>query len=85
VNIDLRIKELILDGLAITPAERPVLQAAVESELARLLAERGLHPALQGSGAQPALRAAGMQLQGGESPAHVGAQIAQAVYEGLGP
>ena len=85
MNINLRINELILDGLPVARRERPALQAAVEGELARLLGERGLHPALQGGGAQPSLRAGGMHVQGEGSPARVGAQIARAVYEGLGP
>jgi hypothetical protein len=51
--------------------------------LARLLAEGGLGPELQGGGAVPSLRAGGIQLQAQESPAHLGRQIAQAVYQGM--
>lgn len=84
MNIKLHVERLILDGLPVANAERPLLQAAVEAELARLLAEGGLSPALQGGGARPSLRAGGIELQGEGNPANLGAQIAGAVYEGMG-
>ena len=84
MNISVSIERLILDGVPLDAAGRPVLQAAVEAELARLLAEGGLSPELQGGGAMPSLPAGGIQLQPGESPAHLGTQIARAVYEGIG-
>jgi hypothetical protein len=84
MNVNMHIEKLILDGLTVAPAERPSLQAAVETELAWLLAEGGLAPALQGGGALPSLRAGGIELQGEGNPVHLGAQIARAVYEGMG-
>lgn len=84
MNVNMHIEKLILDGLTIAPAERPLLQAAVEAELARLLGEGGLSPALQGGGARPSLRAGGIDLPGEGNPVHLGAQIARAVYEGIG-
>jgi hypothetical protein len=84
MNINVQIERLILDGMPMAPAERPLLQAAVETELAQLLATNGLGPGLMTGGAMPGLRAGGIQLQGGEDPIHLGAQIAQAVYEGIG-
>jgi len=84
MNVNLRIERLILDGLPVAPAERPLLQAAVESELVRLLTAGGLSPALQAGGALPSLRAGGIQLQGEGNPEHLGTQIARAVYEGMG-
>ncbi len=84
MNVNLRIERLILDGLTVSHAERPLLQAAVETELTRLITDGGLSPALQEGGARPSLRAGGMQLQGEGNPTHLGTQIAQAVYEGMG-
>ena len=83
MNVNLHIERLILDGLTVSPAERPLLQAAVETELTRLITDGGLSPALQEGGARPSLRAGGMELQGGENPTNLGTQIAQAVYKGM--
>jgi hypothetical protein len=84
MNISVAIERLILDGVPLDAAGRPVLRAAVESELARLLAEGGLSSELRGGGAMPSLRAGGIQLEGQESPAQLGKQIARAVYKGMG-
>jgi hypothetical protein len=84
MNIDVRIERLILEGLPVERGQGPVVQAAVEAELARLLGERGLAESLQGMGAIPGLRADAIQLTPAGSPAEIGTQIAQAVYGGIG-
>ena len=84
MNINLHIERLILDGLSLAHAERPALQSAVEAELARLLAEGGLSPTLEAGGARPSLPAGAVELAPGGDAAHLGAQIAQAVYQGMG-
>lgn len=84
MNVNLHIERLVLDGLALPHADRPVLQAVLEAELGRLLAEGGLSPALQGGGARPELPAGEIDLAPGGDPAQLGAQIARAVYAGLG-
>ena len=79
----IRIDRLVLDGLPISRREAPLVQAAVEAELSRLVTERGLSPALLAGGAYPTLPAAAGTSSA--SPAALGRQIAHAVYGGLGP
>jgi hypothetical protein len=85
MNINLHIERLILDGLPLTHNDGALVRAAVEAELARLLAERGLAPSLQDGGALPSVRADAMQLQAGSTPTQMGQQIAHAVHSSLGP
>jgi hypothetical protein len=84
VNIRVHVEHLVLDGIEVPPHQRPVLQAAVETELGRLLAEGGLNPALRGGGAVPSLRAGGIQLSAEGDAAGLGRQIAAAAYGGIG-
>jgi len=57
MNLEVRIGRLVLEGIALAPEQRPRVQAALEAELARLLAEGGLAPALLAGGALPRLPA----------------------------
>jgi hypothetical protein len=84
MSIQVYIVRLILDGVAVAPRERPQVQAAVETVLARLLAEGGLSMALSGGGAVPSLRAGIIQLAGKRDAAGLGRQIARATYGGIG-
>ena len=84
MNINFHIERLILDGISASPGERPLLQAAVEAELTRLLASGGLSDTLQSGGALYNVRTAGIQLTSDGSPASLGEQIAGAVYGGIG-
>ena len=84
MNIRIHIERLILDGLPITRSQGPLIQAAVEAELARLFNENGMAETLQTSIAVPSVRTNGMQLAPGSNPAQMGAQIAQSVYSGIG-
>lgn len=84
MNISLHIERLVLDGIPLGPGQGPLLQAAVEAELTRLLANGGLSDALQSGGALYNVRTAGIQLADGGSPAQLGEQIAGAVYGGIG-
>ena len=84
MNINLHIERLVLDGLDIAPEQRPVLQAAVEGELRRLLTERGLSPSLAQGVAVPRLSVRDMQIAIASNPTEVGHQIAQSVYGGIG-
>lgn len=83
-NIHLHIERLILDGLPLERAQGPHVQAAVEAELARLLAENGLGSTVAAGGAVPRVNANGIQLSPGSSPAQMGTQIAQSVYSSIG-
>lgn len=84
-SIRLHIERLVLEGLPVERASGPVLQAAVETELARLFAERGVPPTLLHGSAVPSVSGPAVVLNGGAKPAAIGAQIAQAVYGGLNP
>jgi hypothetical protein len=75
----MHIERLILDGIAVEPGQLAPLQAAVEAELTRLLGDNTLAARLLVGGAVATLRAAPIQLAPHGSPAHLGAQIAQAV------
>jgi hypothetical protein len=84
VNVRVHIERLILEGIDLDPAGRPLLQTALEAELVRLLAEGGVRPELRVGGAVPAVQAAGFELSGAAEPASLGRQIARSVYGGVG-
>jgi hypothetical protein len=84
MNIDVNIERLILDGVPLPPGQQPQVRAAVEAELARLLAEGGLYPELAAGGAVPSLPAGNVEMTGDGNPAQLGTQIARAVYGGIG-
>lgn len=84
MNISVHIERLILDGLPLAPDQRRLLQAAVEAELASLLASRGLAPGLLAGGAVPSLPADSIALTNDGDPTRLGHQIARAVYGGIG-
>jgi hypothetical protein len=83
-NIIVTIDRFILDGLDLPYHQRPQLQAAVEAELTRLLVAEGLAPGLITGGALARVPAGAIQLTGDNDPTHLGQQIAQAVYGGIG-
>jgi hypothetical protein len=83
MNINVSIERLVLDGLPISHAQAPLIGAAVETELARLLATGGLEIGLQSSGAWPSMPVSVVQLTA-SNPAQLGQEIAQAVYGGIG-
>ena len=84
MDIKIDIERLILEGISLAAGQRAQLQAAVETELARLLAAGGVSPDLRSGGAVPSLRANPFRLSGDSSPSHLGKQIARAVYGGIG-
>ena len=55
MNINVSIERLVLDGLPVSSAQGSLLGAAVETELARLLATGGLKMGLQFGGAWQAM------------------------------
>jgi hypothetical protein len=82
VSVVVNVERLVLDGVDVRVADRPKVQAAVEAELARLLAERGLGAELGGGGATPRLAGGTVRLGAG-GPAGLGRGIAAAAHEGL--
>jgi hypothetical protein len=84
MNINVNIQRLVLEGVSVPPSQRPLLQAAVEAELARLLTAEGLGSGLRSGGAVPRVPAETIQLSSEGNPTQLGQQIAQAVYGGIG-
>jgi hypothetical protein len=84
MNVRLHIDRLVLDGVSVSAAGRPLLQAALETELARLVAAGGISPELAGGMAVPSVRAPQVQIQRDAKPAQLGTAIAGAVYRGVG-
>lgn len=84
MNIELHIERLILDGLQVEARNRTALQAAVESELTRLLAASGVKAELLPGCALPGLRASEIHITNPMGAARLGNNIAQAVYGSIG-
>jgi hypothetical protein len=84
MKIKIHIERLILDGLPISHSQRPIVQAALEAELAGLLAADGIAPELQAGGALPRVPGGSIELTSDDNPGQLGRQIAQAVYGGIG-
>lgn len=84
MNINVNIERLILEGVSVPVSQRPLLQAAVEAELARLLTADGLASSWKKGGAVPSLNAGVIQLNSDINPTQLGQQIAQSVYRGMG-
>lgn len=81
-NVHLHIDRLVLDGF--DPLDRGALGAAVEAELARLLAEEGAPPALHRDARVPRLDGGTFDLPPGAGAETVGKQVAHRVYGVLG-
>lgn len=79
-RVDLRIDELVLDGVAARDRHR--VADAIERELARLIADRGLPPALR-SADEP--RAPAIVVTAGARPDDLGKSVAAAIYGALAP
>ncbi|KYC37276.1 hypothetical protein WA1_47535 [Scytonema hofmannii PCC 7110] len=84
MNIHINIERLILDGVTVSHAQRPLLQAALEKELGRLLATGGLGAEFLAGGAVPSVSAGNIQITPDSNYTQMGQQIAQAVYRGIG-
>lgn len=83
MKVNVHIERLILEGLPVGRTQGPGVQAAVESELARLIRAEGLGEALGAGGAMPSVKAGQMQLSGDGDPTRLGRQIAHAVFGGM--
>lgn len=78
MRVRLHIDRLVLDGVDVSAADRPRLQAAVEGELARLVAAGGLQPP------RSAVVVDAPPIETTPRAADLGARIAGSVYRGLG-
>ncbi len=81
MRVKVKIEELALEGLP--AADHHHIGGAVRSELARLLAERGLPPGLAGGERISKLDGGRIEMRQGERPEAVGRHVAGAVYKGF--
>lgn len=81
-DIDLHIEELVLEGF--NPGDRHAIGEAVQRELARLLAEKGVPPAMAGGGEIARVDGGQFEQGSGARPEEAGVQTARAVYGGFG-
>ena len=81
-RIELRIEELVLHGFA--PGDRYRIAEAVERELSRLLADQGVLESLERGGGIASVDGGAFDMTPGSRAEAIGAQVAKAVYGGLG-
>jgi len=67
------------EGVEVSRSMRRILQAAVETELARLLTEKGLPPKIEKGARIPSIPV-NLALKGKISPDRVGKMLAQSIY-----
>ncbi len=80
-SIELHIDELVVHGLPLTDSQGRLVQAAVETELARLLLQRGIDCSSDSRISH--VSGSTIPFARNIEPMHLGQQIAQAVYVGL--
>ena len=80
-RIELNIEELVLHGFS--PGDRYQIGEAVEQELTRLLADRGVPQSLERSGEIANMDGGAFEVATGSRAQVVGVQVAKAVYGGL--
>jgi hypothetical protein len=81
-SVELRIDRLVLAGVA--PGDRYPIAAAVQNELARLLAQQNLPVNLSPAVNERRIDAGTIQIASGMRAVQVGEQIAQAIHGCLG-
>lgn len=84
MDIRVHIERLVIEGLPVPPSQRPLIQAALEAELADKLAASGPEPGLLAGGTIPRLAAGAIHLSPQPGAAALGRQIAGAIHTGLG-
>lgn len=84
MKIRLHIERLVLDGLPVATRDGPLVRAAVERELTRLLEERGISGTLRAGTTLPRVRASSVRLAPEMRAAQLGHQIARSVFTGIG-
>lgn len=81
MTITLNIERMTLEGVDWEPAQQAQFRGAFETELARLLAAHG--PLPKTGRTVPRVRAPDAELEQAPTPAAMGRQAAQSVFEGL--
>jgi hypothetical protein len=83
MNVRLHIERLVFDGVPVSEASLPHVQAAIEAELTALIAGGGLGMGLTGSQVVPSLRGGDVHVAAGLDDAGLGRQVAGALYGGI--
>jgi hypothetical protein len=78
MNVELVIERVVLENIALGPAERQRVQVDLEQQLTAMVRAGGLHPDLLAGGAMPSLVAGEMTLPSGRGEG-LGARIATSV------
>ena len=82
MRAELHIEHLAIEGFdALAPDE---LRAALEGELTRLFAERGVPESLRRGGEWPTVEAPSLSLRPGATAREVGGALGRTLYEGFG-
>ena len=81
MNIKLHIDSLVLQGF--NSADRGRIVAAMQQELTRLLAERGVPPSLGQGDSVAQVDGGQFQITPGDRAGAIGSRVAQHVYKGL--
>lgn len=84
MKINIQIDRLVLDGFDLSRSQRPLVQAAFETELARLLVRDGLSNELASDVRLPSLQVPTIHVDNTNNPHAFGQQVAQAVHGGIG-
>jgi len=83
VTVRVHIERLVLDGLPVTAAQGPLVQAAVEAELTRLIETEGVSRGLRLGGSVPRMEAPFVRASSGDLR-ETGRAIARSVYRSIG-
>ena len=81
MNISLHIERLVLDGLPVSAAQAPLVQAAVEAELMRWLASQPIAPA--SSTALASVTAGDIQTRPSAPARELGGAIGRSIFRSL--
>jgi hypothetical protein len=83
MKLALHIERLVLDGLPVGAHEGPLVQAAVEAELAQLFQAQSHLTSFGGSATLSHLQTGSVRFAHGARPAAMGQGIARAVYSAI--
>lgn len=81
-RIELRIDELVIEGLPLGAGDAETLRAAVEAELGQLLT-RGGNPAFRRSVARVEADGGEIPVTAGDSPETLGRRIGRSIHGGI--